>query len=99
MRKIEFDIEDEMHGEPQGVHFDTFDGAFNKLVEWAQIPYGTPPNLCPCTNWNTCHRLYSIIEYDKSHVPWDEINRKEILEVSAGGIKWLASIEDNPTTQ
>jgi len=83
-----FIIEDELHAEPQG-EFKTFEGAFNELEKTAKIPWDEKPNRCPCTNWKDCERNYQIIEYDTTKTPWKEIQRKDILTISAKGIKWM----------
>lgn len=82
-----FLIEDELHVEPQG-EFGTFEEAFSELEQRAKISWNEIPNRCPCTNWKSCGRNYQIIEYDKTQTPWKELQRKDILTISAKEIKW-----------
>ncbi|WP_190810984.1 hypothetical protein [Flagellimonas sp. S3867] len=88
-----FKIEDEIHAEPQDGKFETFEQALEILKERAKIPYAEKPNKCPCTNWKNCERQYQIIEYDDRNIPWKEISRKEVLAISAKGIKWNEKIK------
>ncbi len=85
-----FIIEDELHAESQKDEFQTFGDAFNELEKRSKIPWNEKPNRCPCTNWNDCERNYQIIEYDTTRTPWKELQRKDILTISAKGIKWIA---------
>ena len=87
MKKI-FIIEDETHAEPQEGEFQTFDDAYMELQKRAIIPFDEKPNCCPCTNWKDCERNYQIIEYDATKIPWRELQRKNILTISAKGVKW-----------
>ena len=88
-----FIIEDEIHAEPQEGKFETFEQALKILKERAEIPYDQEPNRCPCTNWKNCERQYQIIEYNDKDIPWKELNRQDILTVSAKGIKWNEKIK------
>ncbi|WP_332736253.1 hypothetical protein [Flavihumibacter sp.] len=83
-----FIIEDEAHAEPQKGEFQTFEDAFSELERRAKIPWNEIPNLCPCTNWEDCGRNYHIIEYDMTQAPWKELQRKEILTITAKEVKW-----------
>lgn len=83
-----FVIEDELHAEPQG-EFASLDQAMAELKQWATIPWDQHPNLAPCISWRTCGRSYMVIEYDDSQLPWKELRRISVLEVSAVGIEWV----------
>jgi hypothetical protein len=83
-----FIIEDEAHAEPQG-EFPTFDAAVAELRRRAAIAWNKPPNLAPCTSWQTCGRKYEIIEYDASGMPLNELSRVPALEISAREVTWL----------
>lgn len=89
-----FVIEDERHAEPQG-QFASFDQALAELKDRAAIPWDQRPNVAPCTNWCNCGRTYEIIEYDDSRLPWKELRRVAVLDVSASGIKWADGFEDS----
>jgi len=83
-----FIIEDLIHAEPQEGEFDTFESALKELQRRASIPWNQAPNRCPCTSWETCGRKYQVIEYDSSSLPWTELGRIQILDISAQGIEW-----------
>ncbi|WP_445721292.1 hypothetical protein [Flavobacterium sp.] len=83
-----FIIEDEIHAEPQKGEYKTFEDAFVELKKRAAIPWNEKPNRCPCTNWKDCERNYQIIEYDTTKISWKELKRKDILTISAKGVKW-----------
>lgn len=82
-----FQIEDEMHAEPQEGEFNTFDEALEELKKIARIPYDRYPNKCPCQNWKTCCRIYEIVEYDNSTIHWKKVSSKEVLKISGEGVK------------
>ncbi len=82
-----FIIEDELHAEPQG-QFQDMEQAISELRRRAQIPWNQGPNLAPCTSWKTCGRVYEVIEYDDAVIPWEELRRIKVLEVSAAGVRW-----------
>ena len=84
-----FIIEDESHSEPQKGEFQTFQKAISELERRAKIPWDELPNRCRCTNWKDCGRNYQIIEYDTSQIPWKELQRKDILTISAKELKWM----------
>jgi hypothetical protein len=88
-----FIIEDEIHAEPQEGKFENFEQALRILKARAEIPYDQKPNRCPCTNWKNCERQYQIIEYNENNIPWKELDRQDILTVSAKGIKWNEKIK------
>jgi hypothetical protein len=78
-------IEDEWHDEHLGEYVD-ISQAMAELKRYAEKPWDQPPNLAPCTSWQTCGRAYGVIEFDDSD---REIRRTRILEVTAGGFKWM----------
>jgi hypothetical protein len=84
-----FKIEDKIHAELQDGEFTTFEEALVDLQKRATIPWNEEPNRCPCTNWKDCERKYQIINYDTTQTPWKEIERKNILSISAKGVKWI----------
>ena len=84
-----FIIEDAIHAEPQDKEFDSFEEAYKEIEKISKISWNEPPNCCPCTNWKNCERNYYIIEYDTTKTPWIELQRKEILTISAKGLKWV----------
>lgn len=84
-----FQIEDEMHAEPQKGEFNTFAEALEELKRRAAIPWNQHPNRCPCENWESCCRNYEIIEYDNSILPWKKLSSKEVLKISSEGVQWL----------
>ena len=85
---IKFQIEDEMHAEPQG-DFDTFEEAVTELTRRAKINWDKEPNRCPCTSWKTCGRDYQILEYDCSTKPyWTLLKTTPVLSISAKGVIW-----------
>ena len=83
-----FIIEDESHAEPQNGKFQTFEDAFRELERRSKIPWDEIPNRCPCTNWKSCGRNYQSIEYDTTQTPWKELQRKDVLTISAKEITW-----------
>lgn len=83
-----FTIEDEKHAEPQQGEFVTFDEAIENLKSISKMPWGKEPNKCPCTNWNECERNYQIVEYKTTETPWTELQRINIMTISAKGVKW-----------
>ena len=84
-----FKIEDDIHSEPQDGEFASFEEALAELRRLAELPWDTQPNVAPCAEWRDCGRRYEIVEYDNSSLPWQELQRTEVLEVSARGIRWL----------
>ncbi len=87
-----FVIEDEIHAE-QGGEYASFDEALAELRRRAGISWDQPPNQAPCMNWRTCGRGYALIQYDDSRVPWEELLRVHVLEVSSSGVRWAAGFE------
>jgi hypothetical protein len=88
-----FVIEDERHAEPQG-RFVGFQQAIVELKRRAEIPWDQEPNRAPCMGWETCGRTYVVIEYDDSHLPWKELRRVTVLDISASGVKWSSGFGD-----
>jgi hypothetical protein len=85
-----FVIEDERHAEQVG-RFSTRTAAEAELRRLAALPWDKPPNLCPCTSWRTCGRLYYVVEYDEASRPWRKLGEEARLEVSATGVTWLSA--------
>jgi hypothetical protein len=83
-----FVIEDERHAEPQHGEFKTFEEAIDSLKSISEIPWDKEPNKCPCTNWKECQRNYQIVEYKTTEIPWKELQRWDVLAISAKGVKW-----------
>ena len=86
-------LEDQFHAEWHG-EFNSWSEALAVLQRLAETPWDQRPNRCPCSNWQTCHREYELIEYDTSSTPWTEIKRLGGLEVSAKGVEWYADFEN-----
>ena len=91
-RMHKFILEDADHAEPMG-EFASLGDAVSELRRRAQLPWDEPPNVAPCTNWQTCGRCYEIVEYEVDCEPWQELRRIAAFEVSAQGVKWSASFE------
>jgi hypothetical protein len=87
-------IEDEPHCELQG-EFPSFQDAIAELKRRARIPWDQEPNQAPCTSWKTCGRRYEVVEYDVNHPRCKQLRRVAVLEVSATGVTWSSSFEDD----
>jgi hypothetical protein len=87
-------LEDQIHAELQNGKFSTFAEALTELRRRALIPWNITPNVAPCTSWKTCGRIYEIIEYDDTQMPWKELSRVSALEISADGVKWFVEIDE-----
>jgi hypothetical protein len=87
-----FVIEDELHAEHNG-QFASFEQAIAELRRRATIPWDKAPNTAPCMSWKTCGRAYVVIEFDDSRLPWKELRRVPLFEVSASGVKWSSGFE------
>ncbi len=83
-----FVIEDDLHAEQQDGQFASFEDAIEELERRARIPWDEEPNQAPCSNWRNCGRKYVVIECDTSRLPWNELSRTEVLDVSADGVTW-----------
>jgi hypothetical protein len=81
-------IEDEFHAEFHG-DYDSLDGAFAELRRRAALPWDVEPNVAPCISWRTCGRRYELIEFDTTESPSREVRRIHVLDISAGGVKWI----------
>ena len=90
--RLMFVIEDEIHAEPGG-KYASFDEALAELRRRSGISWDQPPNQAPCTNWRTCGRRYLIIEYEDSGVPWEELRRVYVVDVSSSGVTWAAGFD------
>lgn len=88
-----FIIEDELHCETIG-EYHTLQEAKTEIKRLANVPWDQEPNRAPCTSWQTCRRLYDIIEYDDSIIPWNEINRILILSVGSNGVYWYKEFDN-----
>jgi hypothetical protein len=91
---VMFVIEDERHAEPQGA-YPSFQDAIDELKRRAALPWDEAPNLAPCAGWATCGRSYEVVEYDTAQVPWEELRRIAVLDVSADGVKWQTEFPDH----
>ena len=89
-----FVIEDERHAEPQA-RFASFQQAVAELKRRAKIPWDQDPNRAPCRGWQRCGRTYEVIEYDDSQVPWEELRRVTVLDVSAAGVEWSSGFGES----
>ncbi len=83
-----FVIDDDMHAQTCG-EFESFEAALAELRRRAELPWDSPENRCPCQGWRACVRHYRIVEYDDSQEPWAEIGTTDIVDVSAGGVRWV----------
>jgi hypothetical protein len=88
-----FVIEDEAHAERQEGRFQTRQQAIVELQRRAAIPWNEKPNRAPCTNWLNCGRRYELIEYDDTALPWKELSRNLILDISAVGVRWVMQVQ------
>ena len=88
-----FIIEDANHAELMD-EFSSLAEAVSELRRRAQLPWNEPPNVAPCTNWQTCGRSYEIVEYDDSTTPWKELRRVAALDVSVNGVVWSPDFEN-----
>ena len=82
-----FTIEDEDHCERIGPFFDSFESALAEARRLAEIPWDQEPNRCPCREWRTCGRMYSVVEYE-TDMRSRKLGRVAVVEVSARGIRW-----------
>ena len=83
-----FVVEDERHCESTGT-FTTFEDAVDELRRRSHVPWDDEPNRAPCVGWRTCGRTYEIVEYDDSQVPWRQLQRVRVLEISANEVRWV----------
>jgi hypothetical protein len=87
-----FVVEDEFHAERIG-HYPSLQEAILELKRLAQIPWDQDPNTAPCTNWRTCGRDYVVIEFDGSQLPWKELRRIPVFEITVNGIIWFTDLD------
>jgi hypothetical protein len=92
-----FLIEDEIHADHHG-QFGSFELAVAELRRRAAIPWDQAPNVAPCVSWKTCERDYVVIEYDDSRLPWKELQRVAVLNISASGVTWSGGFENDERT-
>ncbi|MEE2526932.1 hypothetical protein V0U79_11165 [Hyphobacterium sp. HN65] len=85
-----FMIEDEWHAELHG-EFKSRAAAMAELERWSEIPWDQPPNVAPCSSWESCGRCYFLAEYDTSFEPWQELSRESVLEIDAQGVRWTSA--------
>jgi hypothetical protein len=83
-----FVIDDEAHAELQEGRFQTRQQAIVELHRRAAIPWNEEPNRAPCTNWLNCGRRFEFVEYNDTALPWKELSRNLILDISAAGVRW-----------
>jgi hypothetical protein len=88
-----FVIEDELHAAPRG-KYASLEEALAELRRRSHIPWNEKPNQAPCASWRTCGRRYELIEYDESKLPWKELRRVPVLEISAKGVKWAPEFDE-----
>lgn len=84
-----FQVEDELHSEEMG-SFENHDAAVAFLKTLAAVPWGTAPNLPPCTSRLGCARWYIVSEFAEPERPVDMPRESQQLWVSAAGVEWLA---------
>ena len=84
-----FVIEDEAHAESQEGRFETRQQAMAELQRRAEIPWNEKPNRAPCVGWLNCGRRYELVEYDDRDLPWKELSRNLVLDISAAGVRWV----------
>jgi hypothetical protein len=87
-----FVIEDEVHAEWQG-QFASFDEALAELRRRATIPWDQEPNAAPCTSSTRCEREFVIVEFDDSCLPWKELKRLPVVNISASAVKWASGFD------
>lgn len=88
-------IEDEAHAEWCG-EFTTKEEAMHELRARSLTLWDQAPNVCPCMSWRTCGREYSILEFNTSVEPWEELSRMPVLSVSSREVKWEPNFAPPP---
>src|SRR3712207_4925857 len=88
-----FVIEDELHAEWIG-EFSTYEEVLAEVRRLANVPWNQRPNCAPCMSWRTCGRDYWLLEYDETQLPWTQVRRVRVLEVSAEGVRWADGFQD-----
>lgn len=89
---IKFSIEDDVHAEWQG-DYASLDDALSELQRRSNLSWDEKPNVCPCTGWKTCERLYTITEYDTSDTTWTPLSEHEVLTISHKVVLWHEGFE------
>lgn len=84
-------IEEEWHCSLEW-EYNTFQEALDELKRRSEIPWNIEPNKAPCMSWESCSKLYVIIEYDISITPYIMLDKKEILEISSKWVDWKYKI-------
>ncbi|MFB7844038.1 hypothetical protein [Microbacterium sp. NPDC056052] len=82
-----FVIEDELHAEQIGTYSQR-EEAMAALLRFATLPWDERPNAAPCRSWRSCGRSYELVEYDTTDMPWREVSREAMLEISKGDVRW-----------
>ena len=86
-----FTIEEEGHADYLG-EFNTFEEALFELEKISKIPWGTKPNVSPCST-PYCSRDYTINEFDVSKKQWKLIKNNFVLSVDPDGSVWGEGFE------
>ena len=86
MSQHTFYVEDEWHCETVE-SYDSYSQALDAIQQLALLAWNEPPNRAPCSSWETCGRLYSIVEYDTAAS--QQIASTPIVEIDAKGTRWL----------
>ncbi|MCB9857431.1 MAG: hypothetical protein H6818_17250 [Phycisphaerales bacterium] len=85
-------IEDEIHCELDGP-FESFEAAIEELRRRAQIAWDSPPNVAPCSSWQSCGREYHVLEYEATGESSRLLHRTHVLDISAKGVEWVERFE------
>lgn len=91
-----FVIYDSNHADYHG-EYNNIDQALHELERRAEIPWNEPPNRTPCSSWATCSRDYEVLEVDDTNLPWEELQRFRVLEVSPDGVQWASDFSSSFT--
>jgi hypothetical protein len=86
-------IQDESHGDDFNGQFPTFAHAMAELQRRSKLAWDAEPNRAPCTGWKKCRRKYAVVEYDDSAIPFKELRRLRVLEISSQGVVWTENVE------
>lgn len=86
-----YTINDQLHDESLG-KYETLEQAQDELQKLAKIPWGTKPNIPPCTKGLACARDYEIIVYGvySKTSPNSEF-RYAGVHINSKGVHWDAS--------
>ncbi len=88
-----FQIEDMMHAEWHK-KFNSKKEAWEEIEYLSKIPWNNTPNKAPCEGWEECQRIWAIITYDDSNIPWKEKESVEVVQISSKGVEWLKEKKD-----